>query len=124
MTNSLSRANPFGDRVKAFPFHFDEPDALAEQLKGVSVLYNTYWVRFNHRSFKHADAVQNTLALFAAAKKTGVRRIVHVSITNPSEDSPLEYFRGKAKLEKEDGTILHIPPSSLSETDRRFIGEE
>ena len=56
VTNSVSRANSFGDRVKAFPFHFDQPDMLAEQLKGVSVLYNTYWVRFNHRLFKHADA--------------------------------------------------------------------
>ena len=100
LTNSLSRCNPFGDRIKAFPFHFDQPDLLAEQLRGVSVLYNTYWVRFNHRLFKHADAVRNTLVLFEAAKKAGVQRVVHVSITNPSEDSPLEYFRGKAILEK------------------------
>ena len=27
-------------------------------------------------------------------------RIVHTSITNPSEDSPLEYFKGKAVLER------------------------
>ena len=109
LTNSLSRANPFGDRIKAFPFHFDQPDLLAENLKGVSVLYNTYWVRFNHRLFKHADAVRNTLILFKAAKKAGVQRIVHVSITNPSEDSPLEYFRGKAILEKAliDSGISH-----------------
>jgi NADH dehydrogenase len=100
LTNSLSRTNPFGDRIKAFPFHFDLPDLLTEQLRGVSVLYNTYWVRFNHRLFKHADAVRNTLVLFESAKKAGVQRIVHVSITNPSEDSPLEYFRGKAVLEK------------------------
>ena len=100
LTNSLSRQNPFDDRIKAFPFHFDQADVLAEQLQGVSVLYNTYWVRFNHRLFKHADAVRNTLVLFGAAKKAGVQRIVHVSITNPSEDSPLEYFRGKAVLEK------------------------
>ena len=100
LTNSLSRDNPFGDRIKAFPFHFDEPDLLAEQLRGASVLYNTYWVRFNHRLFKHADAVRNTLALFKAAKRAGVERIVHVSIANASEDSPLEYFRGKAVLEK------------------------
>ena len=100
LTNSLSRYNPFGDRIKALPFHFDQPDLLTEQLRGVAVLYNTYWVRFNHRLFKHADAVRNTLALFEAAKKAGVQRIVHVSITNPSEDSPLEYFRGKAVLEK------------------------
>jgi uncharacterized protein YbjT (DUF2867 family) len=100
LTNSLLRHNPFGDRIKAFPFHFDQPDLLAEQLRGVSVLYNTYWVRFNHRLFKHADAVRNTLVLFDSAMKAGVQRIVHVSITNPSEDSPLEYFRGKAVLEK------------------------
>ena len=73
---------------------------LVEQLQGVTVLYNTYWVRFNHRLFKHADAVENTLTLFDAARKAGVQRVVHVSITNPSEDSPLEYFRGKAILEK------------------------
>ena len=100
LTNSLSRANPFGDRIKAFPYDFDQPGLLAEHLQGVSVLYNTYWVRFNHRLFKHADAVQNTLTLFEAAKKAGVERVVHVSITNPSEDSALEYFRGKAVLEK------------------------
>lgn len=100
LTNSLSRENPFGGRVRALPFHFDEPDSLVEQLRGVSVLYNTYWVRFNHRLFKHADAVHNTLVLFEAAKKAGVERVVHVSITNPSLDSPLEYFRGKAVLEK------------------------
>ncbi len=100
LTNSLARTNPFGDRIRAFPFHFDQPDLLADHLRGVSVVYNTYLVRFNHRLFKHADAVRNTLALFQAAKRAGVERIVHVSITNPSEDSPLEYFRGKAILEK------------------------
>ena len=100
LTNSLSRANPFGDSIQAFPFDFDQPEQLAEHLQGVHVLYNTYWVRFNHRHFKHADAVENTLVLFAAAKRAGVERVVHVSITNPSEDSSLEYFRGKAKLEK------------------------
>jgi len=100
LTNSLARQNPFGERVKAFAFDFDRPDRLAQHLRGVAVLYNTYWVRFNHRLFKHADAVRNTHVLFEAAKRAGVQRIVHVSITNPRIDSPLEYFRGKAELEK------------------------
>lgn len=109
LTNSPDRPNPFGDRIRAFPFSFDRPDVLAENLRGVSVLYNTYWVRFNHRLFQHADAVRNTLILFEAAKRAGVERIVHVSITNPSEDSPLEYFRGKAVLERAliDSGISH-----------------
>ena len=100
LTNSPDRPDPFGGRVAARPFLFDDPEKLTETLRGVSVLYNTYWVRFNHRLFTFADAVRNTKRLFEAAKAAGVERIVHVSITNPSLDSPLEYFRGKAELEQ------------------------
>ncbi len=100
LTNSPQRANPFGDRVRAYPFNFDQPEKLVAALQGVKVLYNTYWVRFNHELFQHASAVNNTLALFEAAKKAGVARIVHVSITNPSIESHLEYFYGKGELEQ------------------------
>ena len=100
LTNSPDRANPFGSRVRPYPFNFDNRDELTRRLRGVSVLYNTYWVRFNHKLFKHADAVRNTERLFTAAKASNVERIVHISITNPSEDSPLEYFSGKARLER------------------------
>lgn len=100
LTNSVQRANPFGSAVEAHPFHFDDQAKLVESLRGASVFYNTYWVRFNYGGFSHAAAVENTLKLFAACKRAGIRRVVHVSITNPSEDSPLEYFRGKARLER------------------------
>ena len=100
LTNSPQRRNPFGAEVRAYPFHWERPEQLAEALRGVSVLYNTYWVRFNHKDFSHADAVRNTRILFTAAREAGVERIVHVSITNPSLDSPLEYFSGKAQLEQ------------------------
>jgi NADH dehydrogenase len=100
LTNSPQRANPFANRIAAFPLCFDDPARLTETLRGAAVLYNTYWVRFNTREFQHAVAVENTVKLFEAARAAGVRRVVHVSITNPSEDSPLEYFRGKAILER------------------------
>jgi NADH dehydrogenase len=59
--------------------------------------------------FTHGEAVKNTLVLFEAARRAGVRRVVHVSITNPSEDSPLEYFAGKARLERAlcEGGLSH-----------------
>ena len=38
--------------------------------------------------------------LFHAARRAGVQRIVHVSITNPSIESPFPYFRGKALVER------------------------
>ncbi len=109
LTNSPDRANPFAGRVKSYSFNFDNPEELTQSLRGVSVLYNTYWVRFNHVLFKHTDAVRNTERLFEAAKEANVERIVHVSITNPSEDSPLEYFSGKARLERAlaDSGISH-----------------
>ncbi len=100
LTNSVHRDNPFGERIEVRPFNFDNPDRLTESLRWVKVLYNTYWVRFNHKLFTHADAVRNTLILFESARKAGVERIVHVSITNPSEDLGLEYFKRKAALEK------------------------
>ena len=56
-------------------------------------------MRFNHRLFTHAQAVANTKILFEAARRAGVRRIVHVSITKPDRNSDLTYFRGKAELE-------------------------
>ncbi len=101
LTNSPDRPHPFGDRVQVFPMDFADPGALEKALNGADVLHNTYWVRFNHRGFGHASAVDNTLALFEAARRSGVRRVVHTSITNPSIDSPLEYFSGKARLEQE-----------------------
>jgi NADH dehydrogenase len=100
LTNSPQRENPFAGRVSVAGYDFDSPEKLVESLRGAAVLYNTYWVRFSRRGFSQAAAVENTLRLFAAAKAAGVGRVVHVSITNPAEDSPLEYFRGKARLER------------------------
>jgi NADH dehydrogenase len=99
LTNSVQRENPFGDRITVHPFHFAEPDRLTGSLHGVETLINTYWVRFDHRLFTHAEAVANTRILFQAARAAGVRRVVHVSITNPDTQSELPYFRGKAQLE-------------------------
>lgn len=100
LTNTPPGRSPLAGQIEVRPLAFHDPDALAAALAGVDVLYNTYWVRFNHSRFGHAAAVGNTLRLFEAARRAGVRRVVHVSITNPAEDSPFEYFRGKARLER------------------------
>jgi uncharacterized protein YbjT (DUF2867 family) len=100
LTNSVNRENPFGEKVRVAPFNFDRPELLAQSLRGIEVLINTYWVRFDHKLFTHAQAVANTRTLFDAARKAGVRRVVHVSITNPDLHSDLLYFKGKAELEQ------------------------
>ena len=68
LTNSPDRPDPFGGKMEACPLNFADRHALTASLRGVSVLYNTYWVRFNHRLFTFADAARNTKRLFEAAK--------------------------------------------------------
>lgn len=100
LTNSSPRDDPFSGRVRAFPLSFGDPVALRQSLAGVTVLYNTYWVRFSRPGLTHEDAVRNTEVLFGAARDAGVERIVHISITNPSPDSHISYFRSKAEMER------------------------
>ena len=100
LTGHPDRPNPFGVESEVFPYAFDDPPRLVDALRGADVLYNTYWIRFPKGERTFERAVEHTRILFRAAKEAGVRRVVHVSITNPSEDSPLPYFRGKALCEQ------------------------
>ncbi|MCY4365829.1 MAG: NAD(P)H-binding protein [Chloroflexi bacterium] len=95
-----SAQDPFHGQVEAVPFNFLDPVALAKSLEGVDTLYNTYWVRFSSGAVTFDQAVENSRILVNAAVEAGVQRLVHVSITNPAEDSPLPYFRGKALVER------------------------
>ena len=99
LTNSPNRPNPFGDSIDIQPLAFDDIDALTRSLNGTDVLYNTYWVRFNHKLFTFDQAVANTKVLFDAAKRAGVKRIVHVSILHADEADDLGYYKGKHELE-------------------------
>ncbi|MCU1335583.1 MAG: NAD-dependent epimerase/dehydratase [Bryobacterales bacterium] len=100
LTGNPGRPNEFGNRVKTRPLRFDDPGELESSLRGAHVLYNSYWVRFDYGERTFSRAVENTRVLIGAAERAGVKRIVHISITNPSLDSPLPYFRGKALLEQ------------------------
>jgi uncharacterized protein YbjT (DUF2867 family) len=99
LTYHPERVHPLRDDVDARRYRFDDPAELARSLTGVTTLYNTYWVRFDHGTSTYDNAVESSRMLFAAARRAGVERIVHVSITNPSITSRLPYFRGKALVE-------------------------
>jgi uncharacterized protein YbjT (DUF2867 family) len=99
LTHHPDRPHPLRAAVDVRGYRFDDPAALARSLEGVETLYNTFWVRFDHGTTNFANAIESSRMLFFAAKRAGVARIVHLSITNPSLDSPLPYFRGKALVE-------------------------
>jgi NADH dehydrogenase len=100
LTHHPDREHPLRSRVQALPYRFDDPLALTRSLEGITTLYNTYWVRFERDGTTYEKAVANSRALFEAARRAGVRRVVHLSIANPSVDSPLPYYRGKALVEQ------------------------
>jgi uncharacterized protein YbjT (DUF2867 family) len=94
------RPHPLQASVRALPYRFGDPAALRRSLEGVSTLYNTYWVRFDHGQTSFNQAIERSDALFTAAGQAGVDRVVHLSITNASSTSPLPYFRSKALVEQ------------------------
>ena len=100
LTNHPHRPDPFAGRVLAHPLNFADASSLASSLRNVDVLVNTYWVRFDKGANTQPAAVENTKRLVDAAVKAGVKRIVHVSIANPSAESHLPYYWGKAANEK------------------------
>lgn len=100
LTNHPQRAGAEDVRAEVAPLQFADRDALVESMRGAEVLYNTYWVRFNHGRVRFGEAVANTRVLMGAARDAGVRRVVHISVSNPSEDSHLDYYAGKARAER------------------------
>jgi uncharacterized protein YbjT (DUF2867 family) len=91
---------PVSTAVDCRSLQFQDHDQLTRDLEGVDVLYNTYWIRFERGASTFAGAVRNTQVLAEAARAAGVRRIVHISVSNPGADSPFAYFRGKAAAEE------------------------
>ena len=102
LTNAVGRDDPFDGRVEVHPLDFDDHAALVESLRGAEVLYNTYWVRYNHRrrNFEHGIAVENSKRLFKAAAEAGVERIVHFSVAHPHKAPDWTYICGKVEVEK------------------------
>ena len=100
LTRHPDQPNSFGDSVEADHLQFSDPDGLCRSMQGAGIFYNTYWMRYEHGRITFDRVVENTKTLFNAAKRAGVERIVHFSVTNPSPESELSYFRGKWQVEE------------------------
>jgi uncharacterized protein YbjT (DUF2867 family) len=98
LTRQPHPSHPLAASVEVARLTFD--DTLVETLRGADTLYNTYWVRFERGPTTFAQAVENTGRLVDAARRAGVRRVVHISVANSNASSPFPYFRGKARTEE------------------------
>ena len=99
LARSPDRGDSFCGLVEAAPLDFSGPEGLCRSMQGAGVLYNTYRVRYVRGRITFDLAVENTRTLFEAAKRAGVGRMVHFSVTNASTESGLPYFRDKAQVE-------------------------
>jgi uncharacterized protein YbjT (DUF2867 family) len=100
LTNHPQRPGAQEIDVDVAPLKFADRAELVESLRGADVFYNTYWVRFRHGGIGFREAIANTRILMSAAAEAGVRKVVHVSVSNPSLDSRLDYYAGKARTEE------------------------
>ncbi|MBZ5566040.1 MAG: NAD-dependent epimerase/dehydratase family protein [Acidobacteriia bacterium] len=89
LTSHPHNSNGFAGPIDVRPLDFTKPAELVASLRGATTLYNTYWVRFDRGRVTYARAVENTRILLRAAAEAGVRRVVHISVTQPIADSPL-----------------------------------
>lgn len=87
------------DKIDIFPYNFENYSELVTSLTGVTTFINTYWIRFPQKDITWDDVVSNSKILFDACKEAGVKKIIHLSVTNPSLNSPYPYFKGKAEVE-------------------------
>lgn len=99
-----NRPAPSDNKIDVAPLNFDKPAELVKSLQGTDTIYNTYWIRFPYGNLSYDRAVENTKTLIRCAGQAGIKRIVHISVTNPTKESLLPYFRGKAMLED---AIIH-----------------
>ena len=118
LTNHATRpgAEDLQKEVEVEPLQFADRTRLTIAMKGAATLYNTYWIRYPHSGLDFDRAVVNTRVLMEAAVRAGVRKVVHISVSNPTLGSPLAYYAGKAQTEevvKESGLAWAIVRPTL-----------
>src|SRR3990172_1102163 len=99
LTRRTGRGDPLAARIEAVPLEFGRPDLLADALRGVDTLFNTYWIRFPRGSESCETAIAESTVLIGAAREAGVRRLVHISVVGAEPLGPTPYVRAKGVLE-------------------------
>ena len=97
---SHPQKNRFGERVRSILYDFERPERMDEAFEGADAFVHSYYIRFPHAGDTFERAVARAGILFERARRAGVRRIVHVSVSNANEASDLPYYRNKGCLER------------------------
>ena len=99
LTRRVDHTDALARTIQAVRLDFGRPAELADALVGVDTLFNTYWIRFPRGAETFERAIAETNVLLLAARRAGVRRIVHVSVVGAHSEAPTPYVRAKAVVE-------------------------
>ncbi|MGH9331483.1 MAG: SDR family oxidoreductase, partial [Vicinamibacterales bacterium] len=97
---SHPQKNRFGGRVQSVLYDFERPERMDPAFEGAETFVHSYYVRFPHAGETFERAVERAGVLLDRARRAGVRRIVHVSVSNADEASDLPYYRNKGRQER------------------------
>jgi NADH dehydrogenase len=94
-----NRSTPSGRlSITAAALRFDH-EHLERELAGADLFINTYWIRLPWGDQTFDTAVNNSKLMLRAAQDAGVRRVVHVSVSNAARGTNLGYYAGKDRVE-------------------------
>ena len=101
LTRRDAPGDPLAARIERAELQFRDEDALRVRSSGSTRSSTPTGSASRTARRPSSRAVDEHALLVRAAKSAGARRIVHVSVTNPSLASSLPYFRGKAEVERD-----------------------
>lgn len=83
-----------------FDYNLKDPESVAKVLKNSNCVINLIGRQYETRNFSFDDVHATGAQVIAkAAKEAGVKRLIHVSALNASEDSPSKFLQSKARGE-------------------------
>jgi len=99
LTNHPRPPTDLAGKIVSAPLDFEDADGMVRLMRGAGTVYNTYWIHSNYGADAFDGAVRRSKLLFAAAREAGIRRLVHISIANPTASNH-PYYASKAQLEE------------------------
>lgn len=109
-------------QIMFFDYHLKDVDSVAKVLKHSNCVINLIGRQFETRNFTFEDAhCEGARVIAKAAREAGVKRLIHVSALNASEDSPSNFLQSKARGE---AAVREEFPDATIVRPAKFFGHE
>lgn len=95
-----SKTDINNENIEVFQYNFKDKEYLIKAMSGAEKLFNTYWIRFPYKGLTFEKVVYRTKILIDCAKEAGIKKIIHISITNANSKSKFKYFKYKGIIEE------------------------